>query len=102
MKKISVALCGLAMLGLASCTTLGPVGGLYTGVTTGHGVTSNTLGTKVGTSSAIGVLGLIGVGNAGIQSAARDGGISKISHVDVKTTSVLGLFTQYTTIVYGE
>jgi len=90
-------------MGLASCSTaMGGAGMLYSGVTVGQDATSNTVGTKVGTSEAYGILGLVNIGNAGIQKAARDGGITKISHVDVKTTGVLGIFSQYKTIVYGE
>jgi len=102
-KALFATLFGISMLGLASCSTaMGGAGVLYSGVTVGQGATSNTVGTKVGTSEAYGVLGLVNIGNAGIQKAARDGGITKISHVDVKTTGVLGLFTSYKTIVYGE
>lgn len=92
-------------LTLASCSTIttgSGVGVLYTGVTEGQIATSNEVGTKVGESSTIGVLGLVSIGDASIQKAAKQAGISKISHVDVKKTSVLGLFASYKTIVYGE
>ncbi|MDE6795827.1 MAG: TRL-like family protein [Muribaculaceae bacterium] len=78
------------------------MGVLYTGVTEGQIATSNTLGTKVGTSSSTGVLGLVSVGDASIQAAANSANIKKISHVDIKKTSILGLFATYQTIVYGE
>ncbi|MBQ5387852.1 MAG: hypothetical protein IIU55_02075, partial [Paludibacteraceae bacterium] len=42
------------------------------------------------------------VGDAGIQKAAKQAGITKISHVDKKVFSVLGLFTKVTYTVYGE
>ena len=93
----------MAMLYGTSCSTLAGAGGsLASVVTVGQTATSNPVGTKVGTSEAFGILGLINVGNASIQKAARDGGITKISHVDVKTTGVLGIFTKYKTLVYGE
>ena len=103
MKKILLSLSCVAMLGLASCSTvMGGAGALVSVVTTGQTATSNPVGTKVGTSEAFGILGLVNVGNASIQKAARDGGITKISHVDVKTLGVLGIYTQYKTIVYGD
>lgn len=37
-----------------------------------------------------------------VQKAAKDGGITKISHIDQKSTSVLGLFAKYTITVYGD
>ena len=92
-------------MGLASCSTItsqSGMGVLYTGVSEGQMVTSNELGSKVGTGSTIGVLGLVSIGDASIQTAAHSAGIKKISHVDTKKTSVLGLFAKYQILVYGE
>lgn len=105
MKKLVMSAAAVVALTLASCSTIttgSGVGVLYTGVTEGQIATSNEVGTKVGESSTIGVLGLVSIGDASIQKAAKQAGISKISHVDVKKTSVLGLFASYKTIVYGE
>lgn len=104
MKKVLVLLAA-ATLALSSCsviTTSAGVGSVYTDVTEGMTATSNSLGNKVGTSTAMGVLGIIATGDASIQTAAHSGGIKKISHVDVKKMSVLGIFSNFTTIVYGE
>lgn len=78
------------------------VGAIYTGYTAPAAVTSNPVGTKVGEAETISVLGIVAVGDGGIKKAAKDGGITTISHVDVKTTSVLGLFTINKYFVYGE
>lgn len=78
------------------------VGAVYTGVTTPVEVTSNEVGDKVGTASTISVLGIVAVGDGGVNKAAKMAGISKISHVDVETTSVLGLFTLQKYFVYGK
>ena len=105
MKKAVITLSAICALTLASCSTVttgSGIGVLYTGVTEGQIATSNEVGTKVGTASSVGVLGLVNVGDASIQGAANQAGIKKVSHVDVKKTSVLGLFAKYTTIVYGE
>lgn len=105
MKKSLIALASVCALALMSCSTIttgAGIGAVYTGVTEGQTATSNEVGSKVGTSSSIGVLGLVAVGDASIQKAANQAGIKKISHVDVKKTSVLGLFAQYQTIVYGD
>ena len=103
--SICVILASAAITGLCSCSTISSgagIGALYTGTSEGKIATSNTVGTKVGTSSCIGVLGLVAVGDASINKAAKEGGITKISHVDVQKTSVLGLFANYKTVVYGE
>ncbi|MBR5470426.1 MAG: TRL-like family protein [Paludibacteraceae bacterium] len=86
----------------SSCGAVGLVGALYTGVTTPEAVTSNEVGSKVGTAKATSILGLIAVGNGGVNKAAKEAGITKISHVDVKTVSVLGIFTTQKYFVYGE
>lgn len=87
---------------MTSCEAVGLVGAVYTGVTTPAAVTSNAVGTKVGTAKALSVLGIVACGDAGVNKAAKNGNIQKISHVDVKTFSVLGLFTSYEYFVYGE
>lgn len=105
MKKLVLSLTAVMALTCASCSTIttgAGIGSLYTGVSEGSIATSNEVGTKVGESSSIGVLGLVCVGDASIQKAAKEAGIKKISHVDVKKMCVLGLFASYKTIVYGE
>lgn len=65
--------------------------------------TSNPIGNKVGTAKATGFLGaLFFNADASIQTAAKNGGITTISTVDIKHTSVLGLIVTYETIVTGE
>lgn len=105
MKKLVLSLGAVVALTLASCSTVSTgagVGALYTNVSEGQIATSNHVGSKVGTSSATGILGLIATGDASIQKAAKEAGITKISHVDVKKSSILGIFATYTTVVYGE
>ena len=105
MKKLFFAVAAVCAMGLASCSTItsgSGMGILYTGVTEGQIATANPVGNKVGTSKTTGVLGLVSIGDASIQTAANSAGIKKISHVDVKKMSVLGLFATYSTVVYGE
>ncbi|MEL6972763.1 MAG: TRL domain-containing protein, partial [Bacteroidota bacterium] len=40
--------------------------------------------------------------DASIREAARNGGITRISTVDIKSTSILNLVVTYETIVTGE
>lgn len=105
MKKLFYAVAACLMLTASSCAIVGTpagMGTLYTGMTSGEAVTSNPLGKKVGQSSASNILGIVATGDASINTAAKNGGIKKISHVDSKKTSILGLFATYTTIVYGD
>lgn len=77
---------------LSSCSLTLPVG-----------ATSNPIGSKVGTATATGYLGILFFNaDASIQSAAKNGGITRISTVDIKSTSILNLLVTYETIVTGE
>jgi len=92
-KKIKsvLALAAVAVM-FASCSLTLPVN-----------ATSNTVGSKVGTAKATGYLGILFFdADASIQSAARNGGISKISTVDLKATSLLNIIVTYECIVTGE
>jgi hypothetical protein len=82
------------LLGLfiASCSVVMPVA-----------ATSNPVGTRVGTSKAVGYLGVFFFNqDASIQQAAKNGNISKISTVDIKYSSFLNIIITYETIVTGE
>ena len=56
---------------------------------------------KRGEAVAQGIV-MVAIGDASIETAAKNGGIRKIHHVDTKTTNILGVYSEYTTIVYGE
>lgn len=65
--------------------------------------TSNAVGSKVGNAKATGYLGVLFFNqDASIREAARNGGITKISTVDIKQTNFLNLIVTYETIVTGE
>ena len=65
--------------------------------------TGNSVGSKVGTAKASGFFGYIYFdADASIQTAAKNGGITKISTVDLKQTNFLNIFTGYECIVTGE
>lgn len=103
MKKVILGVMFIAAtIGFTSCGSVGMVGSVYTGYTAPVTATSNAIGSKVGTAKCVSALGLLAIGDGGINAAAKDGGIKKISHVDVKVISVLGLFTIEKFFVYGE
>lgn len=93
----------LTSCGTAFSTVKTPVGmgGAYTGVEGPVTATSNDVGTSVGSAGATNILGILAIGDASINTAANSGNISEISHVDYKTTSVLGLFVSHKVYVYG-
>ncbi len=90
-------------LGLSSCGAVTDFPGtIYMGNTKPLAVTGNKLGTKVGTAHTTNLFNLVVIGDAGIEKAAKMAGITKISHVDVKTTSILTVFCKKTYYVYGD
>jgi hypothetical protein len=65
--------------------------------------TGYAVGSKVGTAKATGYLGILFFNaDASIKTAAKNGGITRISSVDLKQTSLLGIIVTYETIVSGE
>ncbi|MBR1803625.1 MAG: TRL-like family protein [Muribaculaceae bacterium] len=107
MKKIvkSVAMAALLSFVFTSCAVVPSKVGLgwgSTDLTEGEMVTSNQIGTKVGTARATNILGLVCRGNASIEEAARRANIKRISHVDSHKTTILGVYSTYEVIVYGE
>jgi hypothetical protein len=80
-----------------------PVNGyLYTNVSGPVAVgASQDTPTKVGRATSRSIFGVYAVGDASIDTAAKNGGITRIHHVDYETQSVLGVIADYTTVVYG-
>ena len=66
-------------------------------------VRDTTIGPKMGVSTTHSVAWLFAWGDAGTAAAAKNGGISKISHLDARYYSILfGLYAKRETIAYGE
>ena len=62
-----------------------------------------TLGSKVGRSYAHSLLWLVAWGDAGTEAAAKEGGITTITHADVQVKLVLfGLYMRVSTVLYGD
>jgi hypothetical protein len=81
---------------------VGGVGGtIYTDVSGPVGATSNTAGSKMGQAVSTGILGFA-TGDSSIKTAAANGGVTKISHVDYHVTSVLGVYAKTVVTVYGD
>ena len=105
-KKNHVVVVLMLCLMLASCAMArAPVTGcIYTDVIANDpgSVTSIEKGTKVGESTCTSILGWIATGDCSVAAAVKNGGISKIRNVDYKTKSILGIYAETKTIVYGD
>lgn len=83
--------------------TQSPISSLVTVTESGVDATGATTGaSKVGRATARNILGLVAFGDATVQEAAREAGITTIHHVDAESTRIWFFYSQYTTVVYGE
>ena len=101
-----VAVCLLAMgcAGIAWAPVVPPPAFVYTDYKAPIDIdASNTpIGGKKGEGSTVNVLGLVAWGDASVKAAADEGGITRVEHIDYHMLSVLGLFSKFTVIVYGQ
>lgn len=75
-------------------------GGLYNNVQ-GPITASGAAGSKMGKACANSILGIVATGDASIDAARRAGNITNVSSVDHESTSILGLYATFCTIVRG-
>jgi TRL-like protein family len=108
MKKLSasVLLSSVAIMLLTGCAVISPIsggtwGGIYTKVDSGVAVGSASGSDKVGEAESTAII-CFATGDSSIETAMKNGGITKIHHVDCRVMSVLGVYAKYTTVVYGE
>jgi len=57
--------------------------------------------TRVGRAASEGII-LVGWGDSSIAAAVAKGGITRIHHVDSESQNLLGIYSKYETVVYGE
>lgn len=99
----------VACVCLAGCNgyvapVMPPRAGLYSNITApmDHDMGGEKVGTKTGSASSHQFLGLFAWGDAGIQTAASNGGITKIDHADYRYLNVWVIYAKFTTVVIGD
>ncbi|RKY16182.1 MAG: TRL-like protein family [Planctomycetota bacterium] len=105
--KTTLLLLLVAAVLLPGCANVYPPyqsmpGFVYSEMTTPGYASDEDLGTKSGVSAAESFVGIVAVGDASIAAGAADGGISKVTHVDYHTFSILGVYAKFECFVYGE
>ena len=95
---------GLGVIALTGCQPVAsPLAGLiYNDTKFGWETTRNTDVSKEGKACANTILGLVAQGDASISAAKAAGGITEVAHVDHSAKSILGIVTEYCTIVKGK
>ena len=103
MKKIGLVIALGAVGMLMGCALMLPMGSLYTKVKVPVTATGNSgVSSKTGEATCISVLALVAVGDCSIDAAKKNGGITKVNHVDWDTENILGIYGKYKVIVSGE
>ena len=88
---------------LMGCATMIPVGTFYTGVKFPLAATGNSgVSTKTGEAKCMSILSVVAVGDCSIDAAKKNGGITKVHHVDWDAMNILGFYGSYKVIVSGE
>lgn len=103
MKKIStLVLASVAALIMGGCATAIPHGCILTEVKMPVAASDGATGSKVGVSMCKSYLGFVAVGDASIEAAKKNGGITKVTSVDWEVKNILGFLGEYKCIVRGE
>jgi hypothetical protein len=97
-----VALAGCASF--YSAPVVPPGGWIYSKISAPIDVDANTTapGSKKGTAHTESILGLVAWGDCSGATAAANGGLSKINHLDYEFFNILGIYSKFTTRAHGE
>jgi hypothetical protein len=95
-------LAGVMVVSTSGCCSVTPMNGtLFVDLKGPVAGGSAATGSKVGEAKAMGILGVV-TGDCSIETAMKNGNITKIHHVDNKVKNILGIYAEYITTVYGE
>jgi hypothetical protein len=105
MKKIGFFICLISMVMLVGCGPYCP-GIIFSDIDvplcSPDDASGLQLGSKTGTSEMVNYIGWIATGDASIQAAAKNGGITNVKTVDYHYDTILGIVNTTTTTVTGE
>ena len=97
--KLFVAIAALALV--TGCAATQPVTGMiYADVAGPVAVTATQMGPRHGQACATSYFGLVGLGDASVSAAAKNGGVANISHVEQHSNNIIG-YMKYCTDVWG-
>ncbi len=100
MKRVLLGLSAFVLFGCAMAQM--PVNGtIYADVHGPVNATEAKAGTRVGEACASSILGIVATGDASIEAARKNGGMSSVSSVDHHSTSILGFYAKFCTVVRG-
>lgn len=101
MKK-NLVLISAMLVSVVGCASYQPQGIIFNNATMGIAANPNIPATKTGTACAHSYLSVIAVDNASIESAMKNGQITKVATVNQTTKNILGVYGEYCTVVTGQ
>ena len=104
MKNVLTAVfLGFCLLNLTGCMGVAsPVSGwAYTEAKWDGQALPGPAGTKEGKACATSILAMVATGDASLEAAKANGGITQVSMVNHSSKNILGIFGEYCTIVKG-
>lgn len=99
MKKIFISAIMIGIIAGAAIAT--PVGFIYSDVKEPVSTSSSNDYTKTAEGTNYGILGLIGLGDSGVENIAKNGNIKTVKFVDKRTVWITPFFQMETFKVYG-
>lgn len=95
---------GTGCAGFHQAPVMPPIAFIYTNVEAPLDIDNDEsrLGSKRGMAIAQNIRGLVSWGDASAVAAAKDGNVSVIRHADYEFFHVLGVYSRFTTVVYGD
>ena len=101
-KALNILAVGAVALSLGGCATSYPVGGLITEIQLPVAVTDNNgSASKVGEANCASYIGMVATGDCSLETAKKNGNITKVKHVDWHVDNLLGIIGKYKLVVYG-
>ncbi|MDD2941534.1 MAG: TRL-like family protein [bacterium] len=89
---------------LSACATplpgVGP-GAIFTETTEAVSANNNIPSTRRGEACATNILGIVSTGDSTVDTAKRQGGITRVSSIDRSFYSILGVYAKACTIISG-
>jgi hypothetical protein len=104
MKNVLIAVfLGFCLLNLTGCMGVAsPVmGWAYTEAKYDGVIDDGAAATKTGKACATSILSMVATGDASLETAKVNGGITQIAYVDHSAKNILGIWGEYCTIVKG-
>ena len=103
MRAKIVSAMGIALTFTACAGAASPVpGALWANVKGPHTGTAATGASKMGKATCESVLGIIAWGDCSIETAKAHGGMTTVQYADVEVHNMLGIYSEYVTIVHGQ